>query len=169
MSTTVMQMAAKLELWRNTAPGMRWYIAFDLQGREKTKTVPGGRTFTLSTFERQINQERAATPEQDLFRNGTFILAKPSDETDNDEIFSPNALTDQEIETIVHDVVFGDMKINDVIDQIDSGVTLFRLYEAFTLEEKAPERVKAAIKKKRDSLEATVANEREVVRTSPEE
>jgi hypothetical protein len=167
--STVAQMASQLELWKNTAAGMRWYISVDIRGQQKGKTVQGGRTFTLSTFERQINQELAASPQQDLFRNGTFVLARSSDDTNEEEVQSPNALTDQEIETIVQDVVFGDLKIDDVIAEIDSGVTLFRLYEAFTLEEKTPSRVKAAVKKKRDSLEATVANERTIATTSPDE
>lgn len=167
--STVMKMASKVELWKNTASGMRWYLSFDLQGREATKTVPGGRTFTLTTFDRQLNQERAATAEQDLFRNGTFVLARKSEETDEEEIFSPNALTDKEIETVVNDVVYGDLKIADVIDQIDSGVTLFRLQEAFVLEDETPEKVIKAIKKKRESLEPTPVNEREIVSTSPEE
>lgn len=166
--STVMQMASKVELWKNTASGMRWYVAFDLQGRQATKTVQGGRTFTLSTFERQINQEQAADPEQDLFRNGTFVLAKPSDETDEAEIFSPNALTDAEVESIVQDVVHGDLKIGEVIEDIDSGVTLHRLWEALVLED-APSSVIKTVKKKKDSFEGTVAQEREVVTTSPEE
>lgn len=167
--STVLQMQSKVEVWKNTAAGMRWYIAFDLQGRESSKTVPGGRTFTLSTFERQINQERTADPSQDLFRNGTFTLAKPSEDTVNDEIASPNALTDQEIEEIVREVVFGDKTITEVIKTIDSTLTLHRLWEAFVLEEKTPDRVTKAIKRKKDSLEPTVANPREAVVTSPEE
>ncbi len=165
--STVLQMQAKVEVWKNTAAGMRWYVAFDLQGRETTKTVPGGRTFTLSTFERQINQERAVSPEVDLFRNGTFVLAKPSEDTVLEEVQTPNSMTDSEIDELVREIVFGDLKVADAIEKINSSVTLSRLYEALVLEEKSPKNVISTVKKKMDSLES-VAVEREVITTTPE-
>jgi hypothetical protein len=162
-------MQSKVEVWKNTATGTRWYISFDLQGRETTKTVQGGRTFTLSTFERQINQERAVSSKMDLFRNGTFVLAKGSEDTEVAEIESPNSLTDAEIAELVQEVVYGDLKVEDAIANIESPVTLGRVWEALVLDEKSPKKAINAVKKKQDSFEATVAVEREVVSTKPEE
>lgn len=164
MVQTIMNLQAKVEVWRNTAAGMRWYIVFDLQGRETSKTVPGGKTFTVTTFERQINQERAASPEQDLFRNGTFVLAKASDDTDESEFASPNARTDAEIEAMVNEVVYGELDVKAAIGDIDSIVTLGRILEALVIED-AKKSVIDQVKKKMKDLDPAAPVERERVST----
>lgn len=133
--TTLERARNTVETWRNTQPGLRWYIAFDLQGRETTKTVAGHRTFTLTTFERQINQERAATPEQDLFRNGGFVLVRPSAETKEDELGSPNAVTDAAIEDAVMQVIGGSKTIEEVMEGVDSAFTMNRYLDQLVAED----------------------------------
>ena len=154
-----------VELWKNTANGMRWYIEFDVRGAETTKTVTGGRTFTISTLARQVNQERAASPDMDLFRNGTFLLVKESDETNRDEIESPESITDEQIETMVNEVMAKNLTIEEAIKGIESVVTLQRIYEQLVVEDAS----KAAIdtvKAKISGKQPTVAVEREYVATS---
>lgn len=158
----VEQLQSKVEVWRNTSRGMRWYIAFDLQGRETTKTVPGNRTFTITTFERQINQERAADPEQDLFRNGTFVLQKPSTETNEKEIESPDSLTDHEVDEMVREIVHGDLRVSDAIADITSLVTLTRIYEVLMAED-ATKRTIDTVKRRIKELNPAAATERETV------
>lgn len=168
MATNVVEkLQSQVEVWKNTSPGAKWYICFDLQGRETSKVVEGNRTFTLTTFERQINQDRAATAEQDLFRNGTFVLSKPSSETNPEEVSSPNAKTDGEIEGLVREIEYGDLKTADAIAEVDSPVTLQRLYDA--LKEAGAHHAKLnVVKKKIDSI-TNAPVEREVVMTAPEE
>lgn len=149
---TVQQLQSQVEVWRNTMAGPRWYIVFDLQGRETTKLVDGYKTFTLSTFERQLNQSRAANSVLDLFRNGTFILEKESSQTDRDEVASPNALTDFEIEEFARHLMYGkDQKPSEQLWQIDSTVTLERIHEQLVLNE-APKSLITLVKTRQAEL-----------------
>lgn len=178
MSNTIAQAQSTLELWKNTALGQRWIICFDLQGRETTRVVQPESTFTLSTFERQINQERAALPEMDLFRDGTFVLMKESNETNPDEVKSPSAMTDAEIEQFVIDVQFNaegekakareqsDM-LAVMLEDISSPDTVRRLTAAFE-ESESPASVMRVLEKKAKELHPNAPIEREVISTTPD-
>ncbi len=157
-----------IEVWKNQAAGMRWYKVLDRQGREIGKTVQGYRTFTLTAFDRQINQDLAASPEQDLFRNGSFVLIKAAHDTNEDEIQSPDSFTDQELTTLVHEILAKDKTIEEAIFRIESGVTLNRLMEELVIED-APQSAIAAVKTKKDAAEGTVAAEREFISEGPPE
>lgn len=135
MATTVQQVQEQSEVWQNTAVGNRWFKCLDLQGREISKVVQGGRTFTITTFERQLNQQVAASPQQDLFRNGTFVLKKPAKDTVQDEVLSPNSMTDTEIASTVNELMYGDWGPDNVLQHIDSKVTLNRILEQLVLED----------------------------------
>ncbi len=158
----------KIEVWKNSAAGMRWYKILDRQGFEHGKTVQGGRTFTLTAFDRQINQDLAATPEQDLFRNGNFVLIKKAEDTQMDEIESPDSFTDAELTTLVHEILAKDKTIEAAIHFIESPVTLGRLMEELVIED-APKSAIDAVRDKKDSKEATVAAQREFVAPAREE
>lgn len=132
---TVQNMQSKLEVWRNTAAGFRWYQSYDLQGRPTSKTVAGGRTFTITAFERQINQEAAAEPEMDLFRNGTFVIVKPAEDTIMDEIASPESMTDEELVAGVRAVLYEDGDIKTWLEGVTSVITLQRVLEQLVAED----------------------------------
>lgn len=153
---------SKVEIWYNTSAGTCWYKCFDLQGRETTKTVKGGRTFTLTTFERRINQEAASDPAVDLFRNGTFVLKRPSDDTDRAEIQTPDAITDEEIENIVREVMYGDLSIQDVIANISAPLTLNRILLQLVAEDAKSSIIKA-VQAKYDALNPGKPVEHEIV------
>lgn len=155
-----------IEVWKNQAAGMRWYTILDRQGREVGKTVQGYRTFTLTAFDRQINQDMAASPEQDLFRNGSFVLIKKAADTQMDEIESPDSFTDQELTTLIHEVLAKDKTIEEVIFPVESPLTLGRLMEELVIED-APKSYIDAVREKKDSKEATVAAQREFVSEGP--
>jgi hypothetical protein len=140
-----------IEVWKNTAAGMRWYKILDRQGREVGKTVQGGRTFTLAPFDRQINQDEAASPEQDLFRNGNL-----------DEIESSDSFTDAELSALVHEILAKDKTIEQVIYPIESPVTLGRLMEELVIEDASKSAIDA-VRKKKETKEGTVAVEREYI------
>ena len=86
------------EVWKNSGLGTCAIRVLDNLGREVDKLIRGGQTFQLSTRERQMNQWGAATPGQDIFRNGRFTLISPSDKTDMSEIESVDSWTDAAIE-----------------------------------------------------------------------
>lgn len=155
-------MERSVEVWKNTAAGARWVKGSDRTGREISKVVPGGKTFTLSTFERQLNQDSVVDATRDMFRNGTFLLVRSSDETIESEILSPNALTDSEIERVVYEVLAGTLDMADAIADVDSTVTLHRIWEAAVLEELPAKDVKA-VKRKLDSYKKASVPEREIV------
>jgi hypothetical protein len=152
----------ELEMWRNTALGRRWYIDFDVQGREITKVVPGQRSFTLSTFARRVNQERVPDATADLFRNGNFVLVRATSETDMDEIDSKESRTDGELEVLSHEVLSGHVDVKTVLSELNSVTTITRLYEQFVLDDHASS-VLSAIKAKLDDLGPKV-QEREVAK-----
>lgn len=151
-----------VEVWKNTAAGMRWLKVLDRQNREMGKTIPGGRSFTISVFDRQANQDMAAEPSMDLFRNGTFVLVKASDETNEDEIESPESFTDVELAAVVHEIMAKNISAEAAISKISSPVTLGRLLETLVIED-APSSAIAAVKAKKAEVEPGAAVEREVV------
>lgn len=158
---------SKHETWRNTSLGIKWYKCFDVQGRETTKVVKGNGVFTLTTQERQMNQE-ASIPELDLFRNGTFVLKKAADETDPDEIASPNSLTDAQIETIYREVTFGTENLSDYLGSIESPVTLQRMLEIFVSEPDSRDSDVKAIRNRMNEVNpSSVLGDRTVI-TRPE-
>ena len=134
---TAVEAQQKSEIWRNSSLGMCSVRVLDTFGREDDKVVRGGQTFQLSTHERKMNQWLAATPEQDMFRNGYFSLIAPSGETDMEEIQSPDSWTDKEIEDFVLQRVGEDKAgavdpadaLNKVLDVMVSTLTLRRFQE----------------------------------------
>lgn len=162
MAEPTLEPRDKIEVWKNQAAGMRWYKVLDRQGYEVGKTVHGYRTFTLTPFDRQINQDKAASPEQDLFRNGSFVLIKKAADTQMDEIESPDSFTDAELTTLIHEVLAKDKTIEEAIFNVESAVTLGRLMEELVIED-APKSFIDAVRAKKDSKENTVAEQREYV------
>lgn len=157
-----------VEVWRNTAAGTRWFRAFDVRGAETTKLVQGNRTFTLTTMERQLNQDRVASPEQDLFRNGTFVLSKASEQTILDEVESPNSKTDAEIDEIVRELIHGEgFTLAQALEGIDSLNTVQRIMEGLILEDASVSMVDD-IKARMRELDPAMPVERTVVVTGPD-
>jgi hypothetical protein len=118
------------ELWKNVAPGLRYYMILDVMGNQTHAVVQPGRTFSISPLERQLNQSAAYDPKADLFRNGTFVIVKKSGETIADEIESPNSISDQEIEDAVAELLGGDsVPIELMLERVSSAVTAQRLLE----------------------------------------
>lgn len=165
VTNTMQNMQSRLEVWRNTAAGARWFQSFDLQGRSTSKVVQGGKTFTLTAFERQINQEAAADPAMDLFRNGTFVLVKPAEDTIIEEVQSPESMTDEEIESGVRAVMYEEgVKLRDWLDEVSSPITLQRVFEQLVVED-APNTLITEIKDMIDEVQPGTP-ERVVVSTS---
>jgi hypothetical protein len=130
---------------------MRFYVTHDRMGNETTRTINGSRTFTITTFDRQINQERAANAKQDLFRNGEFVLIRPGTATKEDEIESDQSYTDAELAQVVHEVMAEKKKMATVVAGVESLPLLNRFKEALVLED-APKSAIDAVDARRDEV-----------------
>lgn len=149
MSTQVRQ---AVEIWKNVAAGMRYYRSLDAMGRETTSLVQAGRTFSLTPLERQLNQEMAASKQLDMFLNGTFLLVQASDDTNMDEIQSPNSITDREIVTVVQETKGGDLRpLKKLMKLVDSYHTAQRILEELVVED-APQSAVSLAKQKVEEL-----------------
>ena len=162
---------APAEVWKNEAAGMRWVQVTDRQGKDGSRRVQPGKVFTITPFDRQVNQDSFATSEQDLFRNGTFVLVKPAEDTIMDEIESPDSLTESEVQGIVYDILANKSTGEQAIKNINSPIALNRILTALVLEEDAPNSATAAVKAKHAKMEGgtQVATERVVVAPAPPE
>jgi hypothetical protein len=163
-----MQNAA--EVWKNETAGMRWVKVTDRLGKGQARVVQAGKVFTITPFDRQINQDSFATPQQDLFRNGTFVLVKSAEDTIMDEIESPDSLTESEVQSIVYDILAKKTTGERAIRDINSPIALNRILTALVLEEDAPNSAVDAVKTKHAKMEGgtPVATERVVVSPAPE-
>ncbi len=172
MENVMDQAPDKVEVWKNVAKGMRWYTRFDIAGRETDGKVNGGRTFTLTPFERQINQEKAATSDLDLFRNGNFVLVRKASDTNEEEIRSSSSLTQTEIEALVLEVMAEPEQLDGVLAEIGpSAITLDRFKEfavAHGLPSELVEKIELAFQKADGSVVAVrrrVVGQKEVLET----
>ena len=141
------------EIWKNASAGLRHYIALSAIGEQISKTVNAGRTFTISPIERRLNQEAVYDSKVDPFRDGTFLLVRETDDTELDEIESPNSVTDDEIEAAVREAIGGDtVPIEAMIAKVGGINTAQRIYEE-TVAADAPGSVIELARKKVESLE----------------
>lgn len=140
------------EVWKNETAGMRWVKVTDRLGKETTRVVQSGKVFTITPFDRQINQDSFAVPEQDLFRNGTFVLVKQAEDTNMDEIESPDSLTDSEVQGIVYDILAENLTGEQAIRKITSPIALNRILTALVLEDDVPQSSIDAVRDKQSAM-----------------
>lgn len=137
--------AVEREIWKNVSSGLRHFIIFDPVGNQTHGLVQAGRTFTITALERQMNQQAAHSSDADLFRNGTFVLIKETEETVEDEIASPNSVSDDEIFTAVAEALGGDsVAIEAMLERCSSVVTAQRLLEELIVQDASASLVELA-------------------------
>ncbi len=131
-----MAKVAQRELWKNVSPGLRYFIKLDPIGNQTHGLVQAGKTFTISDIERQLNQEMAAEATADLFRNGTFVLVKPTEDTELDEVESVNSLSDNDIEVAVSEMLGDDtVPLELMMETVTSAVTAERILEELVMQD----------------------------------
>ena len=130
-----------LEIWKNTTHGMRWCKFHDRSGHENTRIVNSKRTFSITPLDRQLNQDIAATPEQDLFRNGTFELVKEAEDTNMDEIQSPDALTENEVIALSVETLAYPDRVDFFLKDIKSPVALNRVLDQYVADDVSKEAI----------------------------
>ena len=149
----------KKEIWMSRAAAIRWYTCFNPQGGEKTAIVQAGKTFMVTPLERQMNQDAVHAKEADPFTNGTFTLVTSTEDTQMDEIRSLNSVPDQEIVDAVKAAKEGNPnKIQNFIDEVDSHMTMGRIYEML-LVENAPQDLVARTQARMAVLEEVLTDD----------
>jgi hypothetical protein len=151
-----------LEVWKNTTHGMRWCKYHDRSGNENTRIVNSKRTFSITPLDRQLNQDIAATPQLDLFRNGTFELVREAGDTNLEEIQSSDSLTENEVIALSVETLGSPEKVDYYLRDIRSPIALNRVldqYVADDVDKSAIEYVKAKIAKFDPSVRAAVVHE----------
>lgn len=118
------------EIWKNAAAGLRHYICLNAIGEQTSKTVGPGRTFTVTQLERRLNQEVVYDVSADPFRNGTFLIVKEAEDTEADEIESPDSVTDAEIQEVIGLAMSGDeVPFEAMVARVKGINTAQRIYE----------------------------------------
>jgi hypothetical protein len=91
------------ETWTNAGAGEVWIQTIDPHTNKLKHTpVRSGAKVLITTEERQINQDRAASPDKDLFMNGTLTPVRLVDTAeDYQEIANnPNLLSEDDMRDI---------------------------------------------------------------------
>jgi len=175
-------MSTQVEIWRSKSRGLCSIKVLDIMGRESDKLIRGEKTFTITSSERQMNQWAAATPEQDMFRNGMFVLVKPTADTNMEEISSADSWTDDEIEDFVMQTI-GSIEAGDdvsvefgkIVGSLSSVVTLNRFKEEAAAQDLDPKlrdeiaaKIKAVDPGRAEVASRVVVDDRNVTKTVPE-
>ena len=124
-----------VEVWRNVAQGISSIKKLDPMNREMDTIIRGGQTFTITPFERQMNQQYAASPDLDMFRNGRLVIIEAADATNAAEIESINSWTDAEIDDFVLQAKGNLEAAVPFLERVQSIVTLRRIEETAIEEE----------------------------------
>lgn len=92
----------RLETWQNASRGRIGVLKFDRYGQLKSETIRSGAKFQITTEERLMNTERAATRALDIFSNGYLTPVRILDGTeDAKEIASnPNLLSETDLKKL---------------------------------------------------------------------
>lgn len=102
MPTTHTQDVLEYETWQNVTLGRAVVVKLDARGQKRHDLIGPGKTFHLTPTERRMNQELAASEEQDLFLNGVLQPVRLI-ETDEDYerlTKNPNHVSEEDVRTI---------------------------------------------------------------------
>lgn len=117
-----------LETWENVSRSRFVLKKFSQTGALTGQMIKGGAKFHVSTKERQINQEIAATKKLDPFLNGTFSPVRLLETTeDAEEIASnPNTIGEEEIVKLVKGPVAA---LRSRLAEMENLITIERVLE----------------------------------------
>lgn len=118
---------AEQEVWMNATRGRVQVRKHDARGRLGAELIGAGRRVAISTEDRVINQEMAASEELDIFLNGALQPVRLLDDADETtQIASPNHLTEDEMRSLFKAKwqVF-DARVRD----LSNAATLHRMLE----------------------------------------
>ena len=116
------------ETWENIGKGDIFVLTFDHTGRLKSVPVRAGSKITMSIEERQLNQERAFSPDVDMFTNGRLSPIRLVDTADDYEEIAnnPNHISESDMVDILK---LKGKAFNERIGEITNAVALERMFE----------------------------------------
>lgn len=124
------------ETWKNAGAGEIWIKVTDpVTRRVKHQPVRAGNKVLISTRDRQINQDDAASPDKDFFTNGTLTPVRLIDTAeDYQEIASnPNLLSEDDMQEILK--MRSIAKFRERLGEITNTIALNRMQEMAESEE----------------------------------
>lgn len=116
------------ETWVNVTKGLVEVTRYDSRGVARGEVVKGGAKFTLSPEERQLNQDVAASPDQDLFKNGVLHPIRLLEDAEDyaETASNPNFVSDDEMKELFKLPI---AKLRDRLASINSSATITRIQE----------------------------------------
>ena len=90
------------EVWLNPNAGYRYVQQQNFKGEMSAIEIGPGQKFSISTFDRMINQERTMQKENDMFTNGTFSRVKLVESAEDyaELADNPNIMSDSDLKSI---------------------------------------------------------------------
>jgi|JI9StandDraft_1071089.scaffolds.fasta_scaffold01623_12 hypothetical protein len=121
-------MSEERETWTNPGKGLVYILQFDANHKPTSKGVRPGHKITLTVEERQMNQDRAAAPDRDLFTNGSLVpLRLVESASDYAEIAAnPNLLGESDMRELFK---LKATTFKDRLDSIDNPILVARMIE----------------------------------------
>jgi len=116
------------ETWSNIGKGDVFILTYDHKGALRSVPIRAGQSLTIAVEERQLNQDRAASSDMDIFSNGRLAPMRLVDSADDyEEIASnPNHLTESDMLEILKSKgkIF-----NERLNEITNVIALERMHE----------------------------------------
>jgi len=116
------------ETWSNIGKGDVFILTYDHKGALRSVPIRAGQSLTISVEERQLNQDRAASSDMDIFSNGRLAPMRLVDSADDyEEIASnPNHLTEADMLEILKSK---GKAFSQRLDEISNVIALERMHE----------------------------------------
>ena len=116
------------ETWGNPSAGKVYILTFDHTGKLQSQLVRPGGKVQITTQERLINQERAASPAKDVFNNGRLHPVRIHDSAEGyAEITSnPNLLSEDDLKELFN-LKIGEFRSR--LGEISNSNALQRLHD----------------------------------------
>lgn len=144
----------ELETWQNMGKGPVGLVKLDARGLEDHLVVEGGKTFTLTKQERQINQDRCVASENDFFTNGRLAHVRliDGDEESMAMANNPNSVSESDLQAL-----FGEhwKTFEKKVSAIANVITLQRLQEIADTKDDATAKQVNVIKARLRELDPT--------------
>lgn len=136
------------EIWENPNKGPMYIKTYNHEGKLVSTPIRPGKRIAISTKERLINQDIAASEELDMFKNGHLVPVTVAETaSDYEEIMSnPNLISESEIRDLFGIKAIADFRSR--LEEITNPGTLSRIKEIASDESLDPS------KKQLDAIDA---------------
>ena len=116
------------EVWQNMSKGRVSVLKLDRNGDTRHELIRGGQKFNITSEERQLNMDRAASDELDVFKNGFLTPVRLLEDSDDytEIAANPNLLGESELEAMF-DLHWKQFQAK--VEDISNMLTLQRLLE----------------------------------------